>query len=298
VVKECISRPIVLRIVAVLIFQGLIEFFSKRNRIVLMKHASEFRAFFDEAGFSLVQVMVAMGLAGGLAVYMMTLTENQLKNQKNIEMKAEIQKIDVLIRQTLRDKNNCFHTFKQAFPGGTLDGIRISHDPSVPYFAEVENRFKNTNVSIDEMYILKRSEEEDKSFNDGVKPIRSSSEAAVSADGTGKAHLRVTFSKGINADDKARFFGGKTIKKIYTIYAKFGKPILVPYCPADSATEKTKCENNPPPSGTAIWSSIEDAAHLQPHIGKACVGFGVSGYIGTCLHISPDFGIVSCVDPF
>nr|MBA2403188.1 hypothetical protein [Bdellovibrionales bacterium] len=40
-------------------------------------------------GFSLIQVMVSIGIMGGMALMMTQMHDNQLKQQKGIELKAE-----------------------------------------------------------------------------------------------------------------------------------------------------------------------------------------------------------------
>ena len=61
----------------------------------------------NQSGFTLVEIMVAVGLLGGLAVAGMSLFKNQDKAQKNVEKNYEVTAITNEIRNVLSNPANC-----------------------------------------------------------------------------------------------------------------------------------------------------------------------------------------------
>lgn len=64
----------------------------------------------SEAGMSMVQVLVAMGLAGILTMVLTTITTNAMKGQKSVENKFEIQTASLAIQSLLAQKDACTQT--------------------------------------------------------------------------------------------------------------------------------------------------------------------------------------------
>lgn len=65
----------------------------------------------SQKGFTLLEVMVAMGIMGVAAVGGMRLMNNQMKSTKTVETRFEYGSIVNDIREILGDKNNCMLTF-------------------------------------------------------------------------------------------------------------------------------------------------------------------------------------------
>ena len=72
----------------------------------------------NESGFTLVEVMVAVGLLGGLAVAGMSLFKNQNKAQKNVEKNYEVTTIANEIRNVLSTPANCLASLNGVNPSG------------------------------------------------------------------------------------------------------------------------------------------------------------------------------------
>ena len=178
---------------------------------------------FKERGFSLVQVMVSVGIMGGLAMAMMKMMENQTKQQKTIELKAEQGDIAAIIRQVLANKVACETTFIGMSPGDTIKEIRMNSDLSVPPFAETGVKFKNNNVYIKSMYLLTRPEEVTaKQRPANLPPIEYNDPQGK---GFGYGYLKITFVKNIGAvtdlNKSHQFYGAKETALILPIAGNF-----------------------------------------------------------------------------
>ena len=66
--------------------------------------------YFRNRGFSMVGMLVAAGLIGGLALMFANMTRNQMASQKRIETEAEITAVTQRIVRTLYDGEACRHT--------------------------------------------------------------------------------------------------------------------------------------------------------------------------------------------
>lgn len=59
------------------------------------------------AGFSLPEIMVALGLLGGVSLVTMRMMDNHTKGQATLKHRAEIQKASAIVENVLKDKDNC-----------------------------------------------------------------------------------------------------------------------------------------------------------------------------------------------
>jgi hypothetical protein len=159
-------------------------------------------------GFSLVQVMVSVGIMGGMALMMMKMSDNQIKQQKGMDLKAEQGDLANIIRSTIRDKEACEATFLGMSPGDEIPEIRMNPDLSKPAFAVAGEKFKNFNVYIKKMYLLTRAEE----LTFGLRPAGSTPIENYQT-GAGFGYLRVTFVKQIgkitDSNTSHNFVGSK-----------------------------------------------------------------------------------------
>ena len=166
--------------------------------------------------------MVAVGLMGGLALMMMKMMENQTKQQKTMELKAEQGDMANMIRQVLNNKVSCEATFLGFSPGNQINQIRINSNKSLPPFAETGVKFKNFNVYIKSMYILTRQEEVDWGQRQPGPPIEYDDPLGK---GFGMAVLRINFVKNIGAVNDAnkshQFFGAKETSMFFQVFGNF-----------------------------------------------------------------------------
>jgi prepilin-type N-terminal cleavage/methylation domain-containing protein len=69
----------------------------------------------QQKGFSLIELMVAIGLLGGISLVTMKLFQDQKANEVYIKSRAEIAKVVSLLEMTMSEPNNC----RQIFAGKT-----------------------------------------------------------------------------------------------------------------------------------------------------------------------------------
>lgn len=174
---------------------------------------------FSQKGFSLVQVLVAVAIMGGLALVMMQMTDNQLKQQKTMELRAETGDVSTIIRQTLTDKEACESSFVGMSPGDAVSGLRLNADMNQKPFAEVGAKFKTFNILIKDMHLLSRAEEVSAGQRDSsTQPISSFTT------GSGYTYLKVTLAKHLgqtNQNSPQKFYGSKETAIFFPIKANF-----------------------------------------------------------------------------
>jgi hypothetical protein len=185
-------------------------------------------------GFSLVQVMVSVGIMGGLALMMMTMMENQAKQQKTIELKSEQNDIKAIIKQVLANKDACDATFVSMAPGDEIFEIRTMADPSIAPFAKTGVKFKNMNVYIKKIRLLSRQEELDVGHrpltNPPTPPISYTSSNGP-PNGFGTGWLRINFVKNIgvvsDTNKSQQFYGARETSVDIPIFGHFYYDVMV-----------------------------------------------------------------------
>lgn len=70
----------------------------------------------SENGFSLIEVMIAVGISGIVSLAMMTMISNQQRSLRGVTAKSEAESLDSTIRQILKDENSCAATVQAAAP--------------------------------------------------------------------------------------------------------------------------------------------------------------------------------------
>ncbi len=206
---------------------------------LLKKSRQELRAIFNNfKGFSIVQVMVAFGLMGGLSLMMMRMMESQNKQQKTMELKSEQLDLANIVRNALKDKESCEATFIGMSPGDTIKEIRTSNDRSLPAFAETGVKFRNSNVYIKSMYLLTRQEAID--ANEAPKGYKINYST-----GYGYAVLRVVFTRNIgvvsDANKTHNFYGAKDVAIRLQVNGYFYDREVVKAYPATFAKLQESC---------------------------------------------------------
>ncbi|WPU64943.1 prepilin-type N-terminal cleavage/methylation domain-containing protein [Peredibacter starrii] len=99
-----------------------------------------------DRGFSLVEVLVVVGLLGGLAVVMMNMTQQQTKNQVTAEVKFENLEFRRQIANVLAVKKSCERTFQTLKIGDPLTVIRNA--AGIPV-VEVGKVYGNNSLKVD-----------------------------------------------------------------------------------------------------------------------------------------------------
>ena len=266
--------------------------------------------FQNPKGFSLVQVMVSVGIMGGMALMMMKLSENQTKQQKGIELKAEQGDVANIIRQTLRDKEACESTFLGMSPGDEIKEIRMNPDLSKPPFAKTGEKFKNYKVFIKSMNLLTRQEE----ITFKERPAGSNAIDNYTT-GAGFGRLRVTFVKQqgavTDANTSHNFFGVKESAITFLIKGNFYDTEIVKHndktklnqaCWAKAATVGVSCNlsNN---DRCNIFPLDEDPPY-KDCAGGACdwidtildAATGTALYLAECRYIRDNSPFMACAE--
>ncbi len=256
---------------------------------------------FRDGGFSLLQVMVAVGLMSGLAVMMMKMTENQAKSQKTMELKAEQGDVANIIRQTLLNKESCESSFVGMAPGDKVEALRMSSDMSQTPFALSGVKFKTYNVYIKEMALLTRAEEISFGQRDaGTKPI------ASYTTGLGTGYLRVVFAKNVGiVSDKNQthnFFGAKETATIFQINGYFYDVEVVKHNDENKLIDS--CRKKAQDNGVNCNGAVGEPCNLRKlnedadmsttdHIVDAQSGMTL--YLGECKYFRDDSPFMGCM---
>jgi len=106
----------------------------------------------NNKGFSLVEILIAIGLLCGLSVWMMHLFKEQSKNEKTTASNLDIDAIGNEIRNILGDSLSCEKTFKGSpvtKPNAATDIYKVLSDNTAQKrFSVGEKKNGNTGVSI------------------------------------------------------------------------------------------------------------------------------------------------------
>lgn len=108
------------------------------------------KRWLNDKGFSLVEIMVAVGMVGGLALVVMTLKKDTATSTKRLEIASEIISLHSTINQLLIDETACTNTLENLNVGGAANvpSIRNASD-NVMY--SVGSTYGNGTVELDEM---------------------------------------------------------------------------------------------------------------------------------------------------
>ena len=147
----------------------------------------------DEKGFTLVEIMIAVGLLGGLAVAGMTMFKNQNQAQKTVEANYEIITIHSQLRGVLADITNCTATFAgqnpNANPGGANGG---SYNGGV-----VPNLKKDINNTMTNVYPIQTQ------LPGNVKINNYKLDKTIGGLASNETILRVSYSRGCSVHTKS-----------------------------------------------------------------------------------------------
>jgi hypothetical protein len=165
----------------------------------------------NNSGFSLVSVMIAIGLTGGLALILVNLSEQQNKIAKKGFIDNEMNEVLAHFNSMLVKKESCTANFVGQKKGTDLTEFRYSFEPDAEPFArkddgdgidEKEDYFRGTKIRVTQMRIL--TDEEFKAAYNRSPEL-------------GLLAFQVTFKKpdiGV---------GGKEFKKLFELRVRMGE---------------------------------------------------------------------------
>lgn len=110
----------------------------------------------NEKGFSLVSVLVAIGLTGVLGLILMSLSEQQVKLQKKALVEADLADALNQIRVIMTKKTSCNATFVGKKKGQPVFRLLKDNDPDAPPYAEVSDTipFRGTKILLTSLRVL------------------------------------------------------------------------------------------------------------------------------------------------
>lgn len=173
----------------------------------------------NEKGFSLVSVMVAIGLAGGLALILMELSQQQSKQHSKALVDSELIEIYGQFNRVISKAESCGATFVGLQRGDKVMEFRYSFDENAEPFAVVDDVEldqggkpfrKGMKMQVVEMKLLADSNNNQiyDDYENDPDPLRVTDQVAV---------LQVTFRRPKNV------IGARVIKKIFEIPVAIGE---------------------------------------------------------------------------
>ena len=167
---------------------------------------------FVQSGIGLVEVTIALGLAGVLAIILMKLGEQQTSLQKKAMRNVELTEVYNHFVSMIDSQTACDATFESAKLGDSIDEFRTSAlNPNQISFAKVNEVFQATNIKIEEMKILTNTEIQNL-INTNKYPGLALTSVATDPYGHAMIQFWVKFNRGKNAGSQAA-----TTAKIFTI---------------------------------------------------------------------------------
>jgi hypothetical protein len=204
-----------------------------------------------EFGMSMVEIMVAAGLLGGVSLGVMRLMENSTKAAKTIEAKDEISMLTNQINDVLKNPNNCEATFGSKKEGDSISMVyQVLGGTSVPKFSATTSA--GPEVQIESMNLK------------DVDDNGSNGSAAV-------ATFEVVFKK-----PEKSTYGGKTIKKEISLNANLCKKDYIENTDASALMASCTGANKLLLAGPNAWAGTNWA------ICQDCTNAVTAGVINSC----------------
>jgi hypothetical protein len=167
---------------------------------------------FKEAGIGLVEVTIALGLAGVLVLVLMKLGEQQTSLQKKAIRNVELTEVYNHFVSMIDSQTACDATFSAAKMGQTIGEFRTTQlNANQAPFAKVGQAFQGTNIIIEEMKILTNAEIQNL-INTGKYPGLSLTTVSTSPYGNAMIQFRVKFNRG-----RGRGSQSATTAKLFTV---------------------------------------------------------------------------------
>lgn len=105
-------------------------------------------------GFSLVSVLIAIGLTGVLGMILLNLFDRQTQQQKKMLVDSELTEVINHIQTIMSKKESCNSTFMGKKKGQLLYRLLLNMDLSNPSFAEVGEPFRGTKIYMTRLKVL------------------------------------------------------------------------------------------------------------------------------------------------
>lgn len=109
----------------------------------------------NEKGFSMVQVMIAAGMAAGLSLVVSKVMQNAQRSQRSIEAKQNLTEVFSRVSTYIRNTSICSRVFQIA-PGDEIEKFKIDDDPfsTTGIVLEKGQEVGNTKIIVEKMKLL------------------------------------------------------------------------------------------------------------------------------------------------
>lgn len=212
------------------------------------------KTFFKSvSGFTIVEVMVAMGLLGAISLGVMRLTDNANKASKTIEVKDDILQMERQIADVLNTQNNCEETLGEKTTNSNIPIIYqvVNNQPVAKFSVSsgTSNKIQITSMRVKEV---------DLNGGDGS---------------TGLASLEVVFSKPSTA------YGGRQIKKDIILNANLCQKKWIQHTDLKELLKLCtgKIVDGPNKWGTTYWAACQDCSMASSKTIYSCQAKGGTG---------------------
>lgn len=214
----------------------------------------------NQKGFSLVEVMIAAGIMGVMAVFFYKYFADQMKQQKTVMLKMEEGNLLNEIRLLLMNQSNCAETFKDQVLNLNKDGYDPFEEPVIDlkkvYIKPIEGEEPEKEVV--PKYLKWIQKDQEKKYGNGMLKIadynfRYSKDqtALISKFKRAEINLEVIFDRGKNA------------------YGNAQKPYRIPLeIEVDDSKKLVSCSSMGLPAGGEAGLVALDAKVLPGYEGK------------------------------
>lgn len=176
---------------------------------------------FKQSGIGLLEVTIALGLAGVLVLVLMKLGEQQNSLQKKALRNVELTEVYNHFVGMIDSQTACDATFSAVKMGEPIAEFRTSPlDPSQAAFARVGENFQGTNIIIEEMRILNNTEIQGL-IDSGKYPGLSRTSVSSAPYGNAMIQFLVKFNRGRNRGTQS-----PTTAKVFTIPVVMGEHFI------------------------------------------------------------------------
>lgn len=216
----------------------------------------------NEAGFSLIQVMIAFGLVGMLSLFIMRIVGSGFKSQKGLEVKNALNEVFGRINSYVKTNPICETAFGELKAGENLQFFHINQAGTGTKLVPGEE-VGNSSALVEELKILENPTLVDAST--GLYEL--TFEATLKKKGTSKQY----------------YGAGNTIKKRFTFLATLCEPWVRVYSnTVEFNNAKAQCIADGNEAGIDTYSYTPEDSRTQPVGSFICNLCGADKVVAEC----------------
>jgi prepilin-type N-terminal cleavage/methylation domain-containing protein len=108
--------------------------------------------FKSNRGFTLVEILISLGILSIISYGIMQLTDNANRSQKGLELKDNLRQVHQEVTELLSNQRNCFTSLNGKKKGDSVATLYRTSNTPVPYFF-INQEIGRTNIFIESMTI-------------------------------------------------------------------------------------------------------------------------------------------------